>query len=77
MKTDIQPVTILSSFLGAGKTIFLNHILNHREGARVAVIANDMGKINIDTRLVKAQDLLPAIRRDKLDPFPAWGANPS
>lgn len=52
MKEKI-PVTVLSGYLGVGKTTLLNHILNNKQNLKVAVIVNDMSEINIDARLVE------------------------
>lgn len=47
------PITVLSGYLGSGKTTLMNHLLNNRSGKKYAVIVNDMSELNIDERLIE------------------------
>ncbi|MBB5159781.1 CobW family GTP-binding protein [Saccharopolyspora phatthalungensis] len=49
------PVIIVAGFLGSGKTSLLNHLLRNPQGARIGVVVNDFGKINIDALSVAGQ----------------------
>lgn len=50
------PITLLTGFLGAGKTTMLNRLLSDPESGRIAVIVNEFGEIGIDGSLVMRRD---------------------
>ena len=50
------PVTLVTGFLGSGKTTLVNHILSNREGVRAAVLVNELGEIGIDNDLIIAAE---------------------
>ncbi len=52
MSNKIVPITLLTGYLGAGKTTLMNYVLNNQQGYKVAVIVNDIGEVNIDADLI-------------------------
>ena len=50
------PVTIITGFLGSGKTTLLNYILHNRQDLKIAVIVNEFGDIDIDSKLLVSID---------------------
>ncbi|MGB3616039.1 MAG: cobalamin biosynthesis protein CobW [Elainellaceae cyanobacterium] len=51
---DKLPVTVITGFLGAGKTTLIRHLLTHSGGRRIAVLVNEFGEIGIDGDLLRA-----------------------
>ncbi|MEG4116651.1 GTP-binding protein [Microcoleus sp. N9_B4] len=50
-----MPVTIITGFLGSGKTTLVNQILKNRQDLKLAVLVNEFGYINIDSHQIGEQ----------------------
>lgn len=48
------PITLITGYLGSGKTTLINHILKNAQGMKMAVIVNDIGEVNIDADLIQS-----------------------
>ncbi|HEX9701584.1 MAG TPA: GTP-binding protein, partial [Rhodospirillales bacterium] len=46
------PATVITGFLGAGKTTLIRHLLQNANGARLALIINEFGDLGIDRELI-------------------------
>ena len=55
-RAERLPVTLVTGFLGSGKTTLVNHILSNRQGVKAAVLVNELGEIGIDNDLIVAAD---------------------
>lgn len=54
-QTDPVPVTVLTGFLGAGKTTLINYLLEHNPDERIAIVENEFGEVNVDSALLRPQ----------------------
>jgi cobalamin biosynthesis protein CobW len=54
------PVTVITGFLGSGKTTLIRHLLTHNQGKRLAVLVNEFGELGIDGDLIKSCSDCPA-----------------
>lgn len=53
------PVTVITGFLGAGKTTLVRHLLQQNGGRRIAVLVNEFGEVGIDGELLKSCQICP------------------
>ncbi len=58
MATKI-PVTVITGFLGSGKTTLIRHLLTHNQGRRIAVLVNEFGELGIDGELLRSCQVCP------------------
>src|SRR5438094_5776349 len=56
MRADVIPISILTGFLGSGKTTILGHLLRQPEFSRTAVIINEFGEVGLDHELLEASE---------------------
>ncbi len=56
MRADVIPISVLTGFLGSGKTTILGHLLRQPEFSRTAVIINEFGEVGLDHELVEGSE---------------------
>ena len=58
MKFKTVPITLITGYLGSGKTTLINHILRNSKNHKMAVIVNDLGEVNIDAELISKEGVV-------------------
>ncbi|HEY9749682.1 MAG TPA: cobalamin biosynthesis protein CobW [Allocoleopsis sp.] len=53
------PVTVITGFLGSGKTTLIRHVLQNNQGRRIAVLVNEFGELGIDGDLLRSCQVCP------------------
>ncbi|WP_176057371.1 GTP-binding protein [Paraburkholderia sp. BCC1876] len=56
MRLNKIPTTVITGFLGAGKTTLVNHILEHARPLRIGIIVNEFGEVGVDGELIVADE---------------------
>lgn len=64
MENKIIPISIITGYLGSGKTTLINHALSNAQGYKIAVIVNDIGEINIDAELIQKGGIVSSDEND-------------
>lgn len=68
MNNNLVGITVLTGYLGSGKTTLMNHILKNNKDKHIALIVNDIGEVNIDEELIKDSGYIR--KEDKGDVVP-------
>jgi cobalamin biosynthesis protein CobW len=58
------PVTVITGFLGSGKTTLIRHLLQNNQGRRIAVLVNEFGELGIDGELLRSCEVCPEDEAD-------------
>jgi cobalamin biosynthesis protein CobW len=58
------PVTVITGFLGSGKTTLIRHLLQNNQGRRIAVVVNEFGELGIDGELLRSCGYCPEEETD-------------
>jgi cobalamin biosynthesis protein CobW len=58
------PVTVITGFLGSGKTTLIRHLLKNNQGRRIAVLVNEFGELGIDGDLLRSCEVCPEEEAD-------------